>query len=141
MNEVPGKKDRWWIVIPAALVVIVVNVIVHILYMVVYSYFIDPGKGEAFYQEHAQASAPYSSIIAGIPLMFLAGYLVGGRFSKRNSVKAAVLVWLVYFLIDLAVIIGVGALTQIAVLFVISSAIKLAAAYLGGLYAQKRLAY
>jgi len=60
------------------------------------------------------------------------------KFPKENSVKAAALVWLVYFLIDLAVVAMVGALAEIAVVFVISFVTKLAAAYLGGLSAQRR---
>lgn len=112
-----------------------------VLYMVVYSYLIDPGHDEAFYQAYAQLSAPYSSIVAGMPLMFLAGRWIGGKFPKGNSVKAALLVWLVYFLLDFAIVSAVGALAQIALLFVISFATKFAAAYLGGLSAQKREAY
>ena len=135
------EKNRWWLAIPFALGVMILNVLIHVLYMVVYGYLIDPGHDEAYYQAYAQLSAPYSSIIAGMPLMFLAGRWIGGKFPKGNSVKAAVLVWLIYFLIDFAVVALVGALAQIALLFVISFATKFAAAYLGGLSAQKRGAY
>ncbi|MEO8647997.1 MAG: hypothetical protein ABI539_02405 [Acidobacteriota bacterium] len=114
------------------------NVAISVLYVVFYSYLIKPGHDPAFYQEHAQASAPYSSIIAGIPLMFLAGRWIGSKFPKENSVKAALSVWFVYFLIDFAVIAASGALTQIALLFTISFVTKLAAAYLGGLSVQRR---
>lgn len=135
------EKNRWWLAIPFALGVMVVNVLISVLYVVVYSFLIDPGHDEAYYQAYAEVSAPYSSIIAGIPLMFLAGRWIGGKFPKGNSVKAAMLVWLVYFLIDFAVIAAVGALAQIALLFAISFSTKFVAAYLGGLWAQKRGAY
>jgi hypothetical protein len=132
------KQNRWWLVVPVAFGVMVLNVLVHVLYIVVYSYAIDPGHDQAYYQAYAEASGPYSSIIAGMPLMFLAGRWIGRKFPKDNSVKAALLVWLVYFVIDLAVIAAAGALSRIAVLFVLSFATKFGAAYLGGLLAQRR---
>lgn len=135
------EKNRWWLAIPFALGVMVVNVVISILYVVVYSFLIDPGHDEAYYQAYAQVAAPYSSIIAGIALMFLAGRWIGGKFPKGNSIKAALLMWLVYFLIDLAVIVAAGALAQIAVLFAISFSTKLIAAYFGGLSAGRRGAY
>ncbi len=117
----------------------VVNVAIHILYMVTYSYVINPGRDEAYYQAHAMASAPYSSIVAGMPLMFFACRWIGRKFEARLSLTAALLVWLVYFLIDITVIIFAGELFRMALLFTISFATKLAAAYLGGLAARKRL--
>ncbi|GEM_PF-560774 len=132
------EKNRWWLAIPFALGVMIVNVLISVLWVAVYSMFINPGQDEAYYQAYAQTSAPYSSIIAGIPLMFLAGRWIGSKFPKNNSVKAALFVWLVYFLIDLAVIVAAGALLDIALLFIISFVTKFAAAYLGGLSAQRR---
>jgi len=135
------EKNRWWLALPFALGVMIVNVLISVLYVVVYSYLIDPGHDEAYYQAYAQVAAPYSSIIAGIPLMFLAGRWIGGKFSKGNSVKAALLVWFVYFVLDFAVVVATGVLGQIAVLFAISFATKLGAAFVGGLSAQNRGAY
>ena len=136
--ENPEKKNRWWLAIPFALGVLVLNVLISVLWVAVYSLLIDPGKDPVYYQEYAQTAAPYSSIIAGMPLMFLAGRWIGSKFPKQNSVKAALAVWLVYFLIDFAVIAASGALAQIALVFIVSFVTKFAAAYLGGLSAQKR---
>lgn len=134
------EKNRWWLAIPFALGVMFFNVLISILYVAVYSLLINPGHEQAFYQEYAQTAAPYSSIIAGIPLMFLAGRWIGFKFPGQNRVKAALSVWLVYFLIDFILIAAAGALAQIALLFTVSFVTKLAAAYLGGLSAQKRAA-
>ncbi|MEQ1923605.1 MAG: hypothetical protein ABL952_13950 [Pyrinomonadaceae bacterium] len=135
------EKNRWWLAIPFALGVMVVNVLISVLYVVVFSYAIDPGHDDTYYQAYAQVAAPYCSIVAGIPLMFLAGRWMGSKFPKGNSVKAALLVWLVYFVLDFAIIAAAGALAQIAVLFIISFVTKLGAAFLGGLSAQNRGAY
>ena len=135
------EKNRWWLAIPAAFVVMVVNIVIAVLWVTVYSHLIDPGHDEAYYEAYAQTSVPYSAIIAGMPLMFLAGRLIGSKFPKGNSVKAALLVWLIYFLIDFSIIALTGKLALLALLFTVSFVTKLGAAYLGGLSAQRRGAY
>ena len=109
--------------------------------MVAYSYVINPGQDAAYYQAHARVSAPYSSIVVGMPLMFLACRWIGRKFAARFAIIAALLVWLVYFLIDLTVLLLAGELaSRLALFFIISVATKLAAAYLGGLAARKQAA-
>ena len=88
-----------------ALGVMAANVAVSILYMVVYSHAIDPGHEKAYYEAHVTIAAPYCSIVAGIPLMFLVGWWVGMR--------PALLVWLVYTLISLATLAASGPLSLI----------------------------
>ena len=139
MEPTSTKKNRWVLIVPAAIVVLILNVAVHVLYMVVYSYLINPGQDMARYQAHAEFSAPYSSIIFGIPLMFLACRWIGKKFAARLSLTAALLVWLVYFLIDITVLVSAGGLGRMALLVAISFATKFAAAYFGGLAARKQL--
>ena len=122
-----------------ALVVLGVNVAVSILYMVVYSYLIDPGHEEQYYLAHIQLAAPYCSIVAGMPLMFAAGWWVGGWWERQFAVKAALLVWLAYAVIDLGVLLAEGLTPRIAVLFAVSFLTKLAAAYLGASVAGRRV--
>ena len=139
MERIPATKNRWLLIIPAAIAVLILNVGIHILYMVVYSYLINPGQDAAYYQAHAQASAPYSSVVVGMPLMFLVCRWIAKKFAARFSVTAALLVWLVYFLIDITVLVFAGEFRQLALLFVISFVTKFAAAYLGGLSARKQV--
>ena len=61
--------------------------------------------------------------------MFLAGWWVGGWWEGEFAVKAALVVWLAYALID--IIVGSGADNQIAVLFAVSFLTKLGAVYPG----------
>lgn len=131
------KKNRWWLAIPFALGMMVVNVLIHVLYMVVYSYVIDPGHDQAYYEAHAQVSAQYSSIVAGIVLMFLAGRWIGAKFPKENAVKAAIAVWLVYLVIDTAIVTAAGVLVSMAAIIAISLATKFLGAYFGGLAAAR----
>lgn len=112
-----------------ALGVMAVNVAISILYMVVYSYVIDPGHDKAYYEAHVQTAAPYCSIVAGIPLMFLVGWWLG--------VRPALVVWLVYALVDTAVLVASGPTGRLGVLAAISLVTKLVAAYLGGTYSAR----
>lgn len=137
-EQTSTTKNGWVWIVPAAIAVMVTNVVIHVLYMVAYSYLFNPGQDAPHYQAHAKLSAPYSSIIVGMPLMFLVCRLVGRKFAPQSSVIAALLVWLVYFLIDITVLVFAGELRNMATLFAISFATKLAAAYLGGLAARKQ---
>ncbi len=123
-----------WLV-GVALLVLVVNVAASVLYMVVYGHWIDPGHEEQYYRDHIQVAAPYCSIVAGIPLMFLAGWWVGGWWGGKFAVKAALVVWLAYALIDIGVLLAAGLTARIAALFAVSFLTKLAAVYVGALVA------
>lgn len=120
-----------------ALLVMIANVIVSILYMVVYSLLIDPGHDPQYYEAHIQRVAPYSSIVAGIPLMFLAGWLVGRWWQGQFAVKSALVIWLTYTVIDVSILLAAGVTSTVAVLAAVSVITKLAAAYAGALFANR----
>ncbi len=122
-----------------AVLVLVVNVGLSMLYMVVYSYWINPGHAEQYYRDHIKVAAPYCSIVAGVPLMFLAGWWVGGWWEGGGggfAVKAALTVWLIYALIDIGVLLAAGLTARAGVLVTISLVTKLAAVYFGALFAR-----
>ena len=113
-----------------ALGVMAVNVAISILYMVVYSYAIDPGHKKEYYEAHVKIAAPYCSIVAGIPLMLLVGWWVGMR--------PALIVWLVYAFVDVAVFVASGPTSRMGVLVAVSLLTKLVSAYLGALAVSAR---
>lgn len=135
------RRLAW--IIGAAILVLVINVGVSILYIAIYSYLINPGHDERYYQEYAQTAAPYSSIVAGMPLMFLACRRVGSWWEADFAVKAALLVWLVYAVIDVLVLIAAGMSTavptRLIVLTAISQITKFAASYFGGIVGRRRV--
>lgn len=110
-----------------ALLVMVANVLASILYMVIYGHVIDPGHEAQYYHDHIQIAGPYCSIVAGIPIMFFAGYWVAGWWQRTLGVRGAWFVWLIYSLLDLAILLIAGITGWIAAVFVISFATKLAA--------------
>ena len=116
-----------------ALLVMIANVAASVLYMVVYSYLIDPGHDQQYYDAHIQIAAPYCSIVAGIPLMFIAGWRVGGWWRGEFAVKSALVIWLTYAVIDIAAVLAAGGMTsRMAVLLVtVSHLTKLASVYFG----------
>ena len=116
-----------------AVLVMVANVLVSVLYMVVYSYLIDPGHEKAYYDAHIQAAAPYSSIVAGIPLMFLAGYWISGWWDGKFAVESALVVWFAYVLIDFAALMAAGFTSRMVLLIAVSLVTKLVAIYAGAL--------
>ncbi|MBK8915649.1 MAG: hypothetical protein IPM64_13825 [Phycisphaerales bacterium] len=131
--------------IGVGLLVMVLNIVMSILYMVIYGHLINPGHPKEFYDEHIKAAAPYCSIVAGIPLMFLAGLWVAGwadagaGSTAPLGLKAALAVWMTYAVIDLAIVLAAGAkeglTTKMWVLVAVSLITKLAAAWAGALVA------
>ncbi len=132
-------RRLFWI-IAAAILILVVNVALSIVYMVFYSYVINPGHDEQFYQEHIKIAAPYCSIVFGISLFYFVCRWIGGKWEKDFSVKAAVSVWIVYALIDVTALIASGLTFWIVVLMTISLITKLISAYFGGLAASRKKA-
>jgi hypothetical protein len=126
------------VLVAIALAVMVANVAISILYMVVVGHVIDPGHEPAYYEEHIKIAAPYCSIVAGIPLMFLAGWWVGSFGDAALGVKSAMIVWLAYAVIDAAILAASGLMTRIGVLFTVSFLTKLAAVHCGALVAGRR---
>src|SRR5262249_54199300 len=119
-------------IIGATLLVLVSNVLVSILYIAVYSYLINPGHPEQFYRDYAQVAAPYSSIIAGFPIMYFVCRWLSRRWAAKTALRAALLVWLTYMLIDMTVLLLAGTTARVWLLATVSQITKLAAAYLGG---------
>ena len=118
-----------------AVLVMIANIAASVLYMVVYSYLIDPGHEKEYYDAHIQMAAPYCSIVAGIPLMFLAGWWVGRWWQGEFAVMSALVVWLAYAIIDVAIILAAGVTSRVAVLVAVSVFTKLASVYFGALFA------
>ena len=101
-----------WI-IGAAILVLAINVGVSILYIAIYSYLINPGHDEHYYQEYAKMVAPFSSIVAGMPLMFLTCRRVAKWWEADFAIKAALLVWLVYAVIDVLALVAGGMSSEV----------------------------
>jgi hypothetical protein len=115
------------------------NVSASVLYMVFFGHFIAPGHDAKYYQDHIQAAGPYCSIVAGIPLMFLAGLWVTGWWQQAYGINLAIGVAIAYVLLDLAILFAVGMILQILLLLIVSYSTKLAAAWSGAIVRRRQL--
>ncbi len=113
----------------------VVNVACAFLWVFIYSMLIAPGQDEAAYQAYAMRAAPWCSVIAGVPILFGAGWLLarwhGGGWRTGICAGAA------YVAIDFAIVLAAGALPAMAGIIALSFATKLGASALGGALAGK----
>ncbi|MBS0262562.1 MAG: hypothetical protein JSS02_11475 [Planctomycetes bacterium] len=123
------QKTAW--LTGVALLVMAANIAASVLYMVVYGHLIAPGHPPQHYQDHIQSAGPICSIVAGIPLMFAAGYWVAGWWHRSPGLRAAWTVWGIYAALDLAILLASGMSLTIAGWFVASFATKLMAAVCG----------
>lgn len=114
-----------------AVLVLVTNVAASIGYMVIFGHLIAPGHDAKFYEDHIQVAGPYCSIVAGVPIMFFAGWWVAGWWHRTLNYKGAFLVWLIYTLIDLTILLFIGLTLEVSLLFVVSFATKLVAVLWG----------
>ena len=121
-----------------AVAAMAVNVACAFLWVFVYSALIAPGQEEAAYQAYAMRAAPWVSVIAGIPILFVAGWLLA-RW-QGGGWQVGILAAIAYVTIDFAILTLADALAAIAPIVALSFATKLAAAALGGRLAEGRAA-
>lgn len=127
------------LIIPAfALAVMVLNVLIAFGVVWFWGTFFEPGHPQAYYEAFALKAAPVSSIVAGIPLMFGAGWLIARRRDQRNGAIAAGAVALVYIAVDTAMLLAAQIEAQDWRWEMISYPTKLIAALAGGWMAARR---
>lgn len=121
------------ILIGIAVLVLAANMAMTFLYMVIYGHLIDPGHDNEYYQKHVQVAAPYCSIVAGVPLMVLAGWWVSGFWEPSLGATSALIVWVAYAAIDVAICAAAGLTTRMWIFVAVSLLTKFAAAYFGAM--------
>jgi hypothetical protein len=125
-----NKRDL--LLIPAAaLGVMIANVAISFGVVWVYSIFFNPGQPFARYEAFAATAAPVSSVVAGIPLMLVAGYLLAKGRPRHGALLAAGAAALLYILVDLAILLGAQASGSIWGWAALSHATKLLSALAG----------
>lgn len=125
-------KGRDFIVIPvAAIAVIVLNVAISFAVIWLYSSFFNPGQSASHYEGFAIRVAPISSVIAGIPLMFVAGFLIAKGRPRRRGLLVAAATVLLYVLADIGVLLSADAKGGIWMWAALSHVTKLLSALAG----------
>ena len=101
------KPINWLKLTGLAFLLHIILIIISILEVFIYSLVINPGKDEAFYQQHAEISAPWVSGIFGSLFIFL----IVRRFIKKNNgqhLTYAIAFPLVYILMDILLLLSFG---------------------------------
>lgn len=122
------QRIRWGAAVGGALLAEVAQVIAAVLWVAIYSYVLNPGQPMTIYEQHAQASGPWVSIIAGFPIFYFASRWIAG------SLPTALALFGVFLALDVLLLLLMGGWSAISILLLIglSYATKLVACYLGG---------
>lgn len=125
-NKIPWLKITGW-----ALLIHIILIALSILEVVIFSALIEPGQQPTYYEEHAQISAPYISIIFGIILFFfISRLLVKKRYSKRKLI--GLMLPAIYIIMDLVfLLLSDTDWGQQYLIFMISFITKTLASYIG----------
>lgn len=116
------------------LAVLAMTVLVGISFIEVflYSVFINPGHEEAFYEAHAQITAPWISAIFGFLLFFFASRY----WTKKSFPNLFQLIWqfpLAYVVLDIAILLMIGGIDwgEFWHIFLIANGLKFAGSFAG----------
>jgi hypothetical protein len=114
-----------------AMLTMITLVIISVLEVTLYSYVINPGHDESFYEAHAQLTAPYVSCIFGFIVFFLVA-----RYWKRkgfqNLLRLIILFPLIYVLLDIIIItVAVVQWSDYILIFSVANGAKFLGSYLG----------
>jgi hypothetical protein len=112
-----------------AVAILVVNVAISFAVVALYSYAVDPGHDEAYYQAAAQWIAPWSSIAFGWLLFLIVTYVLSR--SARNALAVALTLFAAYAALDLGILASAGQLAAIAPIVAVSLASNLVGAIAG----------
>ena len=124
--------------IALGLAAMLLSVAVAILWVWVYSIAVAPGHDGGFYQAYAAQVSPIAGIIAGVPILFGAGWLAA-RATPDLALAAAAVPALAYAMIDGGIVL-LAAPAALAAwpVFLISWSTKLLAALAAGALVARR---
>ncbi len=94
----------WLKIIGWAILIHIILITLSFIEVFIYSILINPGQDQSVYDSHAQLSAPYISIILGIPLF----YIVARRMAKKHpGLEIRIAIWLAfsYMVLDFLILI------------------------------------
>ena len=122
------SRDTLW-GIGAAVLLFAVMIALAVAWVAFYSYVVEPGHDQTYYEAHAGVSSPIVSVVAGGPVFYLVASWLARR---RGGGRAAWIAAALYLLIDLLIIAGAGALLEPVVLYFLGgAAMKLGGTALG----------
>ena len=131
-------KIPWLKIIGWAILIHVILILLTILEVAIYSMLINPDQAQIIYEQHAQLTGPYISIIFGIFIFFfVARKLTKKRFAKRKLI--GILLPIVYIALDLLMLLAADInWSEHYLVFLVSFSTKIIASYIGATAFLKR---
>ena len=125
------KNSDWIKILVWAVIIHILLIAVTIAEVFVFSGYIQPNKGEQFYQEHVRGIAPYVAIIIGFILIFFVAKRLFRKI-ENNGKWIGVLLAIAYIIIDM-IILQISSVnwSEHYPIFLVSFLTKLIAGYLG----------
>ncbi|MET0271900.1 MAG: hypothetical protein ABW360_02815 [Phenylobacterium sp.] len=120
-------------------VLVVVNLLILVGIVFAYSVAIEPGHPSEFYSAAAPRLGAWSGPIGGVVLLFGASWLLGRRRPERSAVGFALVMWLAYAVVDVAIGLPMAGLALFSLPLAGSLGAALVGALAGGFLAAKRL--
>lgn len=135
-----SSKIHWHYVFLVSFGTLVLLVLCHVLFVAFYSHLMNPAHDQAYYSQFAQhTGAPFVFFFAPLPVFLLVRWV--GRKAKDKAMIHAVLISLVYIILDVTIITLAGqAAAMLTAGFLLAHVAKIAAALLGGWMAQRESA-
>lgn len=124
------QKIHWKWAIAIALAAEVLLIICAVLWVFIYSTFINPGQPLAMYEAYAQVASPYVAVIVSFPLFFMLAWWVA-RKTNSKTVWAFFALW---FILDLVFVLSAGswqAIQSTLIFSLLALAAKAAGTYWG----------
>jgi hypothetical protein len=131
MSAMNISSISWWRAALGAVLAEVGQIGAAFGWVAFYSYMIAPGQPIEHYQAYAQASGPWVSIIAGIPIFYSAS-----RWIARSRASALAL-WSIFVVIDGSLfLLAPAGLGDLSIAIIVASYLtKIFACYVGGAHA------
>lgn len=126
---------RWIPAVLGALAAEAAQVAAAFGWVTIYSYGIDPGRSQEHYQAYAATSAPWVSLVAGVPIFYAAGRWIARDLASSRALFA------VFVVTDGALLAAAGGLGDPSAIIgpvAASWATKLLACHLGGTHGTSR---
>ncbi|MFN8441300.1 MAG: hypothetical protein U0175_11045 [Caldilineaceae bacterium] len=124
------QNISWTWAIVSALAAEILLIVCAVLWVFIYSTFINPGQSLSTYESYAQTASPYVAIIVSFPLFLLLAWWVAHRTNTRT-------VWCffaIWFILDLTFVLSAGgwqALIEALLFSLLALAAKVAGTYVG----------
>ena len=127
-----GRQTQVIAVATAVVAIEILSVATAVLWVWIYSNFVNTGGTAATYEEYAKVASPIVALVGGTPIFFFA-CLVAARYTPGRALQTAVAIVVVYVALDIgSIAIFFGASTYDWIMVAINSVAKAVASFIAG---------